>query len=177
MPNLSNGGTFFVTFTVTAWVDVFTRPVYRHIMVDSIRYCQEHKGLSLFAWCLMSNHIHMIASAEGPQSLDEVIRDMKKFTSKKISKAISEVPESRSEWMSNLFRFRGRNHPKKINSKFWKDNYDCFELFTDHVFEQKLNYIHENPVRAEIVEEPHHYLYSSARNYAGMPGLLDVIIA
>ncbi len=177
MPDLSNGGTYFVTFTVTAWVDVFTRPIYKHIMIDSIRYCQEHKGLLLYSWCLMSNHIHMIAGSEGSPSLDQIIRDMKKFTSKQLSKAILDVSESRSEWITNLFRFRGRCHPKKIGSKFWKDEYDCYELFTDQVFEQKLNYIHENPVRAEIVEEAHHYLYSSARNYAGLPGLLDVIIA
>ena len=176
MPDLSNGGTFFVTFTVTGWVDVFTRPVYKHIMLDSIRYCQENKGLLLYSWCLMTNHIHMIASSEGNLSLDGIIRDLKKFTSKKLSKTIQNVPESRAEWILNMFRFRGSCHPKNIELKFWQDGYDCFELITASVFEQKLNYIHDNPVRAEIVEEPHHYLYSSARNYAGMPGLLNVII-
>jgi len=177
MSNLPYAGVYFVTFTVTAWVDVFSRPVYKHTLIDSIKYCQENKGLLLYCWCLMSNHIHMIIGSDGVYSVDQIIRDMKKFTSKIISKQITDQKESRSEWMSNLFRFRGRCHPKEIGSKFWQDGYDCFELFTDHVFEQKLNYIHDNPVRTEIVEEPHHYLYSSARNYAAMPGVLEVVIA
>ena len=176
-PLLLNGETCFITFTTTAWIDVFTRPIYRHIMLDSIKHCQEKKGLLLYAWVLMSNHIHMIAGADKGNALNNIIRDMKKFTSQEIRNTIINEPESRKHWMLNLMRLRGKTHPKKIEYKFWKDNYDCIELFTSDFFEQKLNYIHDNPVRAEIVEEPHHYLYSSARNYAGMPVLLDVIIA
>ncbi len=173
---LNNGEICFITYTTTAWIDVFTRPVYKDIIVDSLQFCQQKKGLLLYAWCLMSNHIHMIAGAEQGIALNNIVRDMKKFTSQQISKAIKYENESRKEWILNLMHFRGQQHPKKIEFKVWKDDYDCYELYTNKMIDQKLNYIHDNPVRALIVEEPHHYIYSSARNYSGMRGLLDVIL-
>ncbi len=173
---LTNNETCFITFTTTAWIDIFTRPVYKDIMVDSIRYCQQNKGLILYAWCLMSNHIHMIAAADDGTAINDIIRDMKKFTSKKLSSTIRLGIESRKTWMLNILHFRGKLHPKNIEYKVWKDGYDCYELYSNHMLDQKLNYIHQNPVRAKIVEEDYHYLYSSARNYAGMQGLLDVIL-
>jgi hypothetical protein len=118
----------------------------------------------------------MIASSKEGIALNDIIRDLKKFTSKKIASEIISGNESRKEWMLNIFHFRGNCHPKNINYKFWKDNFDCYELFTPKMFDQKMDYIHNNPVRAELVELPHEYLFSSARNYAGMPGLLDVIV-
>jgi REP element-mobilizing transposase RayT len=175
-PLLLNGETCFITFTTTAWIDLFTKPELKHIIIDSIRYCQKHKGLNLYAWCLMTNHIHMIASADEGVAINDVIRDMKKFTSHKISKALNNGHDSRKEWILNLMKYVGRCHPKDIEYKVWKDGFDCFEIFQAKTFDQKLDYIHNNPVRAEIVEEPHHYLYSSARNYADMQGLLDVIV-
>ncbi len=175
-PLLLNGEVCFITFTTTAWIDVFTKPVYKDIMVESLRFCQSKKGLLLYAWCLMSNHIHMIAGADEGIARNDIVRDMKKFTSQEISKAIKYSHESRKEWMLNLMHFRGQCHPKKIENKVWKDNFDCFELYTNEMIDQKMNYIHDNPVRAQIVDEAHHYIYSSARNYSGMIGLLDVIL-
>jgi len=175
-PINSNGEVCFMTFTVTAWVDVFTRPAYRHIMVDSLKHCQQKKGLQLYGWCLMSNHIHLLGSANEGIVLNDIIRDMKKFTSKKIVQGIQFEHESRKEWMLNMFGFCGKSHRKEIEYKFWQDDFDCYEVVSNNVFDQKLDYIHSNPVRAEIVAEPHHYLYSSARNYADLKGLLDVIV-
>ena len=80
-------GQYFVTFTVNHWVDVFTRPIYVDILLDSIRYCQKNKGLQFYAWVIMSNHIHMIISCETGK-LSDVIRDLKKYTSSKIVNAI-----------------------------------------------------------------------------------------
>lgn len=77
---------YFITSTVVDWMDVFTRPVYKHIVVDSLKYCQDHKGLELFAWVLMTNHLHMIAGANGTPQIGDVLRDFKKFTSKGILK-------------------------------------------------------------------------------------------
>ena len=175
-PLLLNGETCFITTTVTAWTDVFTNPIYKHIIVDAIRYYQEHRGLLLYSWCLMTNHIHLIAGVNPGIAINDIMRDFKKFTSRTISNEIRIGKDSRKKWILNMFRFVGRCHSKDITYKFWKDDYDCFELYTPKVFDQKMNYIHNNPVKAEIVEEPHHYLYSSARNYAGLPGLLDVIL-
>ena len=103
-------GIYFVSFATTEWVDVFTRQVYRDILIDSIRYCQKEKGLIVYSWCLMSNHIHLIIkSAKG--DLSGTIRDMKKHTSKKIIEAIEKSnTESRKEWMLELFRKAGSSN-------------------------------------------------------------------
>ena len=82
-------GQYFVTFTVHQWVDIFTRPDYVDILLDSVRYCQKNKGLLVYAWVIMSNHVHMIISCENGR-LSDLIRDLKKFTSTKIVRAIKE---------------------------------------------------------------------------------------
>ena len=173
---INPGYRYFLTLTVVDWVDIFTRPHYRHIMVDSLKYCQQSKGLELYAWCLMSNHLHLIAGAQEGYSLSDILRDMKKFTSKKIVAAMFEINESRRKWMYNRFEYAGKYDRKITNFKFWQDGNEAKEIHTNHFLEQKLRYIHQNPVAAEIVEEPEHYLYSSARDYVGMPGLLEVIL-
>src|ERR1700722_3416266 len=95
--------TYFLTLTVVDWVDIFTRPVYKNIITDSLGYCIRDKGLQLNAWVLMSNHLHLVASATGKDSLSDILRDMKKYTSKKIVGTIELVPESRRDWL--LYRF------------------------------------------------------------------------
>ena len=99
----------FVTFTVVNWIDVFTRKQYRDIVVDSMIYCQKNKGLLVHAWCIMSNHMHLIASAVD-ENLSDILRDLKKFTSKQIIAAIEKNEhESRKEWVLELFK-RNANH-------------------------------------------------------------------
>lgn len=165
----------FVTTTVIDWVDVFTRPVYRHIVVDSLKFCQKEKGLEIYAWVLMSNHLHMIAGSSEGFVLSDIMRDFKKHTSKEITSAIQQENESRRDWMLNRFEYAGRNDSKITNYKFWQEGYDETTIHLIDFYNQKLNYIHMNPVRAEIVAEPLHYIYSSAINYADGKGLIDVL--
>lgn len=169
---------YFTTSTVVDWLDVFTRPIYKHILLESLEYCQANKGLDIYAWVLMTNHLHMIVDTSGPDSIGDVLRDFKKFTSKSIVKAIQEnEQESRQEWLMNRFRFRAANDKKVTNYKFWQEDNHVETIYSYDFFKQKLDYIHQNPVRQEIVEKAEDYLYSSARNYAGMDGLLNVIVA
>ena len=87
----------FVTFTTILWLDVFIRAEYRDIFLDSIRYCQKNKGLEVYAYCIMSSHVHMIIARHGPQQLEHVIRDIKKFTSFKIIEAIEIIRRKAEE--------------------------------------------------------------------------------
>ena len=167
---------YFLTMTIVDWVDVFTRPAYKHLMVESLEYCQNNKGLELYSWCLMTNHLHLIAGAAENYHLSNILRDFKKYTSKRIIDLIQEEPESRKEWMLHRFEVAGKNNSKIRDYKVWQDGNEPKAVHTNDFMDQKLNYIHENPVRAEIVDKPHHYRYSSAINYAGGLGLLDVIL-
>ena len=171
---------YFTTSTVIDWLDVFTRPAYKHVIVDSLKYCQTNKGLEIYAWVLMTNHLHMIVSIESNQSaiqISDVLRDFKKFTSKNIIKTIRDNEgESRKEWLLDRCWFRGANDSKIKNYKFWQDGNYIETIHSYDFYKEKLNYIHKNPVRQEIVEKPEDYVYSSARNYCGQRGMIDVFV-
>ena len=163
-------GVYFVSFAVQAWVDVFTRNEYKNILIENLDYCQKHKGLEIFAWCIMTNHIHLIIRSEEGYLLPDILRDYKKFTSKAIIKAISEnYSESRKEWLLEQFK-------TSEGYRFWRTNNKPIELWSNAVINQKLNYIHQNLVEEGLVFRAADYVYSSACDYAGEKGLLNVIV-
>jgi putative transposase len=169
-------GIHFITFAVIEWVDVFTRKEYRDIMLDSIRHCQKEKGLMVHVWCIMSNHVHLVISAKN-NDISDILRDFKKFTGKQIIKAITEnEQESRRNWMLEIFKQAGEVNSRNSIYQFWRQDNQPKELFSEKFTEQKLNYIHSNPVEAGIVEKAEDYLYSSARDYfyGKQCGLLEI---
>ncbi|MFC6224086.1 transposase [Hymenobacter artigasi] len=162
-------GLYFLTFTVVEWLDVFTRPLYKDIVMDSLRYCQQHKGLELFAYCLMTNHLHLIARAAEGQELSAIVRDFKKFTARRVFEAILINPqESRRQWLEWTLRKQGEFNPKNTFIQLWQNHSHGIELKTEAVTQQKLEYVHQNPVRAGICYWGEDYVYSSAAWYAGM---------
>ena len=166
----------FITFAVVEWIDVFTRKEYRDIILDSLRHCQLNRGLLLHCWCIMSNHLHLIVSAQNAD-LSDILRDFKKFTSKQVVKAIEQNErESRREWMLQLFRREGEKNSRNKTYQFWRQDNQPQELYSSSFIFQKINYTHNNPVEAGIVDRAEHYLYSSARDYyhGKKCGLLDV---
>ena len=146
--NIKSREIHFLTFTVVDWADVFTRLEYKNIIVDSLKYCQDKKGLNLYGWCLMTNHIHLLADARPDFTLSDIFRDYKKFTSKAVVEEIIKTQESRKAWMLDRFYFNGKYNPKIKNYKFWQDGMHPKEVITKDFFNQKLEYIHNNPVKA-----------------------------
>ena len=165
---------YFLTFTVTDWVDVFTRLNYRNIIVESLDYCRKNKGLKLYAWCLMTNHIHLVCSADQPFRMTDFIRDFKQFTAKKILHDVETLPESRRDWMLYRFEFAGKFDNRIEKYRFWQDKSHPVELPTNEMIDQRIHYIHQNPVRTGLVAREEDYLYSSARNYAGLSNVLEI---
>jgi len=165
--------TYFLTCTVIHWIDVFIRREYKDIVVDSLKYCVEQKGLELNAWVIMSNHLHLVGRAREPHRMSDILRDFKKFTSKRIVEAIVEMPESWREWLLDKFSFEARRTRRAENYKLWTDDNHAIDL-THLSAMEKVDYIHRNPVRAGLVFQPDQYPYSSAVDYAGGIGLLKV---
>ena len=168
---------YFITFSVVEWVDALSRPYYKDILVDSFRYCQQNKGFELYAYVIMNNHVHLIASAAEGYNLSDILRDLKKFTSKKLIAAIeSNVQESRKRWMLWLFRSNGQRNSNNEVYQFWQQDNHPVCLDNVEMMNQRLDYVHNNPVSEGIVNEPEHYIYSSAGDYAGIKGLLDIVL-
>ncbi|WP_461491307.1 transposase [Pontibacter sp. HJ8] len=130
------GGLYFLTMTVVDWVDIFTRPVYKHIIVDALKFCQEKKGLKLYAWVLMSNHMHLIAAAEEDRNLSDILRDFKQFTSRKIVAIIQEEPESRRQWLLHRFEFNAHLSTNVRHYKVWQDGNEAKELLSNSFIDQ-----------------------------------------
>lgn len=166
----------FVTFSVINWIDVFSREAYKEIFIESLQYCITNKGLTLHAWVIMSNHVHLIASAQEGYQLVDIMRDMKKFTSRSIIAAIDEnIQESRKDWLIWMFKRAGERNSNNNTYQFWQQDNHPIELSTNAMVDQRLTYLHENPVKAGYVWEPQHYKYSSAIDYYGIEkGLLPV---
>ena len=163
-------GVYFVSFAVQGWVDIFTRNEYKNILVENLEYCQIHKGLEIFAWCIMTNHLHLVIRTKEEVLLQNILRDYKKFTSKAIIQAVTEnFQESRKEWLLEQFKT-----PEGI--RFWRGDNKPIELWSNKVIDEKINYIHQNPVEEGLVFKPEDYVYSSAADYVGEKGLIDVIV-
>jgi len=165
---------YFLTFTVVDWVDVFTRKEYKVVIADSLNYCIANKGLEVFAWCLMSNHLHLVCKANENSRISDIIRDFKKYTAKSILEIIKTEPESRRDWMLYRFEFAGKFDNRISKYRFWQDTNHAIQLDSNKLIDQKINYTHENPVRAMIVGQQEDYLFSSARDYSGEKGLVNV---
>jgi REP element-mobilizing transposase RayT len=172
--NIKTNNTYYITLTVVNWVDVFTRKNHVEAIIDSLKYCQKEKGLVIFAYCIMSNHIHMLVNTDEPFLLKDTIRDFKKFTSKKIISQIQNEPESRREWMLEQFSQAALKSEKHKSYKFWQPGNHAIEIYSSKFVWEKINYIHKNPVRAGFVKEDFHWMYSSASNYQEMESVLEV---
>jgi len=166
-------GAYYLTFQIVGWVDLFTRQVYKDIVIESLKYCQQNKGLELFAYVIMSNHIHLLARSQSGD-LSGTIRDFKNYTSRKFIEILESNIESRSEWMKMVFEYHGKFKNKQTN-QIWTHENHAEHIYSQKFIEQKITYIHNNPVRAGIVTKPYDYLYSSAKNYADLENVIDVI--
>jgi len=168
-------GTYFVTMTVVDWIDVFTRPIYKDIVAGSLIYAIKHKGLVLHAWVIMSNHVHFIISSRPKHNLPDIFRDMKKFTSKRIIKEIeTNKDESRKKWMMKIFKSHGIRNPNNKDIQFWQQDNHPIELGTNKMIDQRLDYLHNNPVKGNIVNKAEYYVYSSAIDYVGGKSLIPL---
>ena len=145
-------------------------------MLDSWKHCQGKKGLEIYGWCIMPSHIHMIVGSHLGR-LEDIMRDMKRHTSEMLNAGIRTNPqESRKEWMLLMMEQAGKKNSNNVKFQLWRQDNHPIALYDHKILHQKLDYIHNNPVEAGFVEKPEDYLYSSARDYYGLHGLLDILL-
>jgi len=169
-------GYYFLTETIVGWLDLFTRKEYSLLIIDSLNYCQRQKNLRVHAYCIMHSHVHLIASTSNEIALGGIIRDFKKYTSKKIIELLNTIPESRKEFLLDYFANAARLIKRVDYYKVWQDGSHPEYLESPKFFRQKLDYIHNNPVIAMLVRKPEDYIFSSAADYCGEKGLLDIFV-
>jgi len=152
-------GCYFITSTIVEWLPIFTSKPYFDIMIDSLTFCRNEKKLQLFGYVIMDNHFHLIIT--GP-NLTRTITDLKKFTAKKV---IEQLQVDRKEWLLNQLAYFKKRHKTKSYYQVWQEGHHPKLIESGDMLIQKLEYIHNNPVKRGLVVQPEHWLYSSARNY------------
>lgn len=161
-------GVYFTTSTIVEWIPVFTRANYFQIIIDSLSFCRQNKGLHVFAYVIMDNHLHLIVSAHG---LSQVLQDFKSFTAKEILRL---ARQENKRWLLNQFEYYKKRHKTGSMHQVWQEGVHPQKILSDAILKEKINYIHNNSVRAGYVERPEYWVYSSASNYALGNGILEI---
>jgi REP element-mobilizing transposase RayT len=168
---------YFITATTVAWIDVFTRNIYKDILIDSFRYCQSQQGLRIHAWVVMTNHFHMMCSFDQGRNPGTVIKNIKSFTAIRIiDKIINNDRESRKNWMLDVFESKGMKNKSNYRFQFWQTENHPIIIDDVNKMRQRIDYIHENPVKAGFVSSPEEWVYGSGVDYytANRKGLLRI---
>jgi putative transposase len=158
---------YYLTMTITNWQPIFESNEIRCIIIDSLNHLIEKRNLIVYSYCIMHNHLHMIANTEKTNSLKDLVRDFKKFTSRKITSVMLEDQSNKYQNFINQFKIAGENHCKPIQYKVWKDGNHAIELYSNKFIRQKINYIHQNPVKAGYTDKIEDWPFSSAIDYFG----------
>ena len=169
-----NDKIYFVSFATTNWIDLFIRNEYRQVILNSIKYCQLNKDLELYGWCIMTSHVHLIIGTRG-NPLQNIMRDLKRHTAESLHKLIqTNVTESRKEWMIWMMERAAKKNKNPAKFQLWQPESHPIQLMNNAMAHQKLDYIHNNPVEAGFVSNAEEWTYSSAIDYYGGKGLLEI---
>ena len=163
---------YFISFATVYWIDVFTRNEYKDELVNSFKYCQQKKGLEIYAWCIMPSHVHLIISSRD-KPLQDIVRDLKSHTSVQLKKLIREhTQESRREWMVWMMERAGKKNSNNSNWQFWQQHNHPLEITNNKMYAETVLYIHQNPVASGFVYEADQWIYSSAKCYEKNNGMI-----
>jgi putative transposase len=168
----------YITFNTVDWVDVFIRPAYKQIIANTLNEFIGTKGVTVFAWCLMTNHLHLMIQAKDGTGLATIERDFKKITTTRILEAIDLEPELRRDWMLKRFEHFSQSLKKIEKYQVWQNcsNPEFVDFRQPNKVREHLTYVHENPVRDKIVFLADEYVFSSAGDYNGRKGLVNVTL-
>ncbi|MES9880252.1 MAG: transposase [Sedimenticola sp.] len=158
----------FLTCTVQEWLPLFTRPDSVEIILDSWRHLQQHEGFKLYGYVILENHLHFVAQAP---RLDKCVSSFKSFTARQL---LNYLEANHVNRLLERLRFACKAHKHDRQYQLWQEGSHAELVFSEKMMREKLEYIHNNPVKRGYVEMPEHWRYSSAKNYLGESGLIAV---
>ena len=158
----------FLTCTLVNWMPLFGNMEIVQIILDSLNFLQCQQRLTLYGYVIMENHLHLIAAAA---NLSKEIGNFKSFTARSIIDLLEKNNANYTLKQLELYKLK---HNTKQEYQLWQEGFHPQAIANEEIFIQKLDYIHNNPVRRGYVDEPSHWRYSSYRNYMGLPSLLEV---
>jgi putative transposase len=163
-----NSYPYFLTCTTVKWIPLFSSPAIAQILLDSLQFLQQHDRLELYAYVIMENHIHLIATAE---NLSKEIGNFKSYTARRIIDLLIDKKADNILTQLNYYKLK---YKTDRDYQVWQEGIHPQQIQNQEVMQQKIHYIHNNPVKRGYVDDPIHWRYSSARNYADKEGLLAI---
>ncbi|VFM95184.1 MAG: REP element-mobilizing transposase RayT [Candidatus Kentron sp. G] len=160
----------FLTCTTLNWIPLFTRPATVKIILDALRFRQQERDLKIYAYVILENHLHMIA--QSPRLSGE-LASFKSYTAHYL---IEYLKEQRARRVLDQLSFFKKQHKQDREHQVWEEGCHPEEIRGEAMLLQKIDYIHNNPVKRGYVDEATHWRYSSARNYMGQEGLIPVFM-
>lgn len=159
---------YFITCTIVEWLPVFTRKLYFDILINSLNFCRQRKGLNVFAYAILDNHVHLVVSGD---NLANTIKDFKRHTAREIIKLAQNEEKT---WLLNQFRFFRKKYKTDSEYQVWHEGFHPKQIISEDMLRQKIEYIHHNPVRIGVVDKMEDWIYSSARNYLGLQTIMEI---
>jgi len=158
----------FVTCTILHWIPIFTRKESVQIIIDSIKFLQEKDNLKVYAYVILENHLHMVVSSD---DLHKTMQSFKQYTAKQILEMLKQSNVTR---ILEQLMFYKKAHHKEKTYQVWEEGYQAKLIQNEAMMIQKIEYIHQNPLKRGYVDDASYWHYSSARDYEGLKGLLEV---
>jgi putative transposase len=165
---IDTGKIYFITATTIEWLPVFTRKPYFEVLLDSFNYSRTNKGLKIYAYVIMDNHFHLTCQGD---NLGKIIKEIKSHTAREIVKL---AEQENKTWLLNQLSFYKLKHKVDSIHQVWQEGNHPKQISSEEMLRQKMDYLHHNPVRAGLADKPEDWPYSSARNWAGLPGTLEI---
>ena len=157
-----------MTCTIVGWLPIFTRPETFQIIYDSWKWFSERQRLSIFAYVILGNHLHVIASGK------QLSKDMGIFKSYTARNVIDSLDARNVQTLLRQLKWEKAAHKADRTYQLWQEGSHPQQIQSEEMMWQKIEYIHDNPVKRSYVDDPLHWRHSSARNYAGQVGLFPV---
>ena len=161
----------FLTATINHWQPLFTRTETVEIVLDSWRFLQREAEFEIYGYVILENYLHLIAASA------DLSRDMQRFKSYTAKRIIDYLEQTQATKVLELLALFKRAHKTESQYQVWEEGSHPQLIESETVMRQKLDYIHQNPVKRGYVDLPEHWRYSSARNYLGQEGLIEVVRA
>jgi len=158
----------FITCTILHWIPIFTRTQTTDIIFNSLKYLQQSDNLKLYAYVILENHLHLIVSS------DDIAKSMQKFKAHTAKEILKLLQENNVKTILDQLAFYKKAHKKETTYQLWQEGIAPKLIQGEKMMIDRIKYIHNNPVKRGYVDEANHWRYSSARDYDGVRGLLDV---
>jgi REP element-mobilizing transposase RayT len=156
---LDSDGIYFITSSIIEWIPVFVSLEYCDIIIQSLEYCKNHKDLKLYSYTILDDHFHLVCAAS---DLSNTISSIKKYTARQI---INKAKLNNKKWLLNQFAYFKKKYKTKSDYQIWQEGFHPKLINSEKMLVQKIEYIHNNPLRRGLVDQPEYWKYSSARNY------------